>query len=45
MVDESEGTGNVQGKAQYKDWEGNMHDTQDGADAANAGYMTDKAGD
>ena len=27
MVDESEGTGNVQGKAQYKDWEGNMHDT------------------
>jgi len=45
MVDESEGTGNVQGKAQYKDWEGNMHDTQDGADAANTGYMTDKAGD
>ena len=27
MVDESEGTGNAQGKAQYKDWEGNMHDT------------------
>ena len=45
MVDESDGTGNVQGKAQYKDWEVNMHDTQDGADAANAGYMTDKAGD
>ena len=45
MVDESEGTGNVQGKAQYKDWEGNMHDTQDGADAANAGYITDKSGD
>ena len=45
MVDESEGTGNVQGKAQYKDWEGFMHDTQDKADAANAGYMTDKAGD
>ena len=42
MVDESEGTGNVQGKAQYKDWEGFMHDTQDKADAANAGYMTDK---
>ena len=45
MVDESQGTGNVQGKAQYKDREGNMHDTQDGADAANAGYMTDKSGD
>ena len=43
MVDESEGTGNVQGKAQYKDWEGNMHDIQDGADAANASYLTDKA--
>ena len=42
MVNESEGTGNVQGKAQYKDWEGFMHDTQDKADAANAGYMTDK---
>ena len=45
MVDESEGTGNAQGKTQYKDWEGNMHDTQDGADAANAGYITDKSGD
>ncbi len=45
MVDESEGTGNVQGKAQYKDWESNMHDTHDVADAAISGYMTDKAGD